>query len=169
MVIGKSKPGGVDTRRAVVLRPFSSRLMVIGGLIAGIGVVGPFLGGGGWWGRTLLLVALQVLPIILYWWLWYRLAVRLQPSGLVVRSLFSCQTIRWEEIGGVRLTLLRSSGRFSYYGPMLNLLSGEEKLLGELSGPTTESRLPRSLPARHVATIASYLNHYQTHDQRQIA
>lgn len=102
-------------------------------------------------------------------WAWYRRGVRVGPSGLVVRPLLSSRTVRWDEIGAVRLERLEfvsTLGKLSTYAPVVEFRDGDVLLLRELGGQSTPHRLPRSRLARNVATIASYLDQYHTPDHR---
>lgn len=158
MVIGRSTPRGVDTR-PVMLRPWRNWFFMVAALVALL-IGWATVSSSGDSGLASLWEWLG--PPVVFFWLfrWRRIGVRVQATGLIERSLFSSREIRWDEIDSVRLEQMRVAARSSlnWYGPVLALRSGETMPLRELRDQSTERHAPRSLPARHVAVIASYLN-----------
>lgn len=152
----------VDVEQARTLRPLGTRIFVVGALVCLAAIVELLVDVGP---AHTVLPAVPLLLAGLYWfWQWYRVGVCVRRSGLVVRGRYSDPEIRWGEVTGVRLEWVRTRGVLKYYGPMLELRSGEEMLLHELTSPALTWRPRRSLPGRQVATIERYLRDDQPND-----
>lgn len=153
----------VDTGKAVTLRPLLSWILLFQSLVfcpVALGFVFAIPDGS----AHLPLSAIVVLGLgITVPPLWFGFVVCVRPAGLVARKGFSRRKVGWDEIDGVRLDVLKSCRRVNRYAPVLELRSGAELLLGELSGLSTERRLARSSPARQVEIIGRYLNDHRQH------
>lgn len=166
-MVGSPTSGNVDTRRSVTLRPWPAWLFLLsGGLVVTSPLPVLFSASPRNIGLAVFLEAWGLLALACDVVIWFSLRVRVRPSGVVVPRrtfwpTFSSRLVRWDEIDNVRLDLVRRFGRLTYYGPVLELRSGEELAVRALTVLVRRRRLARSGPARHVSVIRRYLDEYR--------
>lgn len=166
-MVSRSTADKVGTRRILTLRPRGSKILLVGVALQVFGqlliLVAKLTAGDLSHLEVPWVIGLVSVAYLVTWsgmW-WFLTWVRVQPSGLVIRYWFTRRAVGWDEIDTVRLTTKRARFWGSFYGPMLELRSGEELLIPGLFSLCTTRRLPSSVPARHVEIIASYLRDHR--------